>query len=59
MRKKHKMVKLLARCEKCSRIKVLCDDDKEYWQDSICEFPTLPAEVCWSHKNDKENTKIL
>lgn len=48
------MVKLLARCKYCSRIKVLCDDDKEYWQDSIVDFPTLPEELCYTHqKNEK------
>lgn len=46
------MVKLLARCGECKKIKVLCDDDKEYWQESIAEFPSLPVENCWEHKHE-------
>lgn len=47
------MVKLLSRCAKCKRIKVLCDDEKEYWQESIAEFPSLSEELCWEHKNNE------
>lgn len=48
------MVKMLATCKGCRKVKVLLEDGREYWQESIVDFHTLPKEDCWECKKKAE-----